>query len=143
MSVTSVINTLQALHATVTGVVSAPTAMPASLNTADMPIVLTFPAECTWGMLTAGSLRRQDRVYKVRCYVAPSVQGAGVDEGYQQCLPIIQAMAEAYLAAMAWTTSTATVFINSVQDMGLDGQLMFAGTAYRGFEFRLTVSEKW
>lgn len=135
MTIATTVAALQALHATVTGITSAPTVMPASINTADLPMVLTIPGAGTWTR-RAFDQAQQERVYLVRVFVGPTGQGT-VDEAFDAALPILQAMGVVYLA---WTL-TDVVYDMDFTDSGLDGRLLFGGQEYRGFEFRLTVRE--
>jgi hypothetical protein len=138
MSISTVIAALQSKHRGITGIASAPTAMPASINTAAMPIVLCWPGPATWDGISFDA-SQQTRTYIVRVYVQPVGQGQGVDEGYQDILPLLQAFGAAYMAD-PYLSNTVFV-IDSVSDAGLDGTLMFAGVEYRGFEFRINVVE--
>jgi hypothetical protein len=140
MSISTVITALQAKNAAITGITSAPTAMPAALNTAAMPIALVFPGVAQWSSAAIG-LNEVVRTYIVRVYVEPVGQGQGVDEGFQAAAPIMDAIGTAYLADP--TLGGAITHFNSISDMGLDGVLMFAGNTYRGFEFQVSVTSKW
>ena len=138
MSVLTTLAALQAAHLTITGIASAPTAMPAALNTATLPIALTFPSAAEWNEQAIG-LKRQFREYIIRVYVNPAAQGEGVDEGFQECLPIIQAFGEYYLGHL--TLTDAVDHIGDIRDEGI-GILPFAGVDYRGFTFHVNVTEK-
>jgi len=88
---------LQILHAGINGVASAPTAMPSNLDQIDLPIALVWPGEATWTLHAIG-LHHQDRTYIVRVFVAPVAQGvAGPDEGYQECMTLMEAFGQAYI----------------------------------------------
>lgn len=139
MSVSSVISALQAQHATLTGITSAPTRIPASLNTALLPIVITLPASGTWAHAAIG-LNRQDRSYKVRLYVAPVAQGEGVDEGYQDTITLIQTLGASYVD---WPTWVGTSF-EQLREISDSGHIVmsYAGTAFHGCEFTLSIAEK-
>lgn len=140
MTIATTIAALQALHATVTGVTSAPTTTPASINTADLPMVITIPGACTWKQEYAGG-HVTEREYIVRLFVSPVGQDT-VDEAFDAAVPIIQAIGEAYQDDPTLTAAV-THIDNNFTDTGLDGQLLFAGQAYRGCEFRVTITEKW
>lgn len=138
MATPDVVAALQSLHAAIAGVATAPIAMPASLNTADLPCVLVWPGTATWRQQAVG-LRRLEREYIVRCYVAPVAQGKGVDEGWQAALALLDAFGQAYENDIALGGMVDQ--IASVVDMGL-GVHVFAGIAYHGFEYRLKIVQK-
>lgn len=140
MTIATTVAALQALHATVTGVTKAPTVTPASINTADLPMVITIPGACTWSHEAVG-LRKQVREYIVRLFVGPVGQDT-VDEAFDAAVPIIQAMGQAYIDNPT-LTSAVTHIDQDFTDTGLDGQLLFAGNTYRGCEFRVRITEKW
>jgi len=140
VTIAATIAALQALHATVTGVRTAPTKIPASFGAADLPLVMTLPGTASWESEAVG-LHCQVREYVVRLFVQPTGQGT-VDEGFDAALPIIQAIGTAYQDDP--TLGSAVAHIDATfTDTGLDGQLMFAGQAYRGCEFRMKITEKW
>jgi hypothetical protein len=142
MSVQTTISALQTKHATITGMKSAPTAMPSVLNTADLPMALVWPADAEWSLQAMG-LRRQDRLYIVRVFVAPVAQDRPVDGGYQRCLPLIEAFGQAYQADT--TLGGAVDHINDCRDMGISGggyELTWGGMPYWGFVYRVQVTEK-
>lgn len=143
MSIATTVTKLQALHLTVSGIKSAPTTMPSSLNTAVMPIALTWPAESKW-KLQALDLNRQDRTYLVRVYVQPVAQGlAGIDDGYQKCVTLLEAFGQKYLNDMS--LGGAVDHIASIADSGVIGgsqELIGSKVEYWGFVFTLTITEK-
>lgn len=143
MSITTMISALQTVHKTITGVTSAPTAMPSNLNTAVQPIVLVWPGEATWAPQALG-YDRQDRTYEVRCYVQPVGQDkAGPENGYAACITLLQRFGEKYLDDL--TLGGVADHIASMTDSGVLGggpEMTFAGVAYWGFVFRLTIVEK-
>ena len=95
MGAGDVVDALQTIHGAVTGVTTAPTAMPAALNPGDLPMTLTYPGPAEHIEL---SFHHQgtERIYLVWLYVKPIGQGEGVDEGYQKCLPFLQRFRDAY-----------------------------------------------
>ena len=142
MSVQTTVNAIQAINAKVTGMKGAPTAMPGVLNTANLPIALVWPGEATWSLQAMG-LKRQERTYIVRVFVAPVAQDRPVDGGYQKCLPILEACGQAYQGD---TTLSGTVdHIAECRDSGVSGggvDLSWGDTAYWGFVYRISVVEK-
>lgn len=149
MTVLSTITALQALHADVDGVTSAPTAYPSSLDTSMLPCVLTLPGDGTLDLEAIGARKRSDLVYKVFVYVAPVAQGAGVDEGTQSCILLMQALMDAYVTAanIQLTTTPAQAILKTSRDSPIRhsgiGTISFGGVDFRGFTFDVGVMEKW
>ena len=145
MSVLTVYNALQAMHATITGVVKAPTAMPASLNTADMPIVITQPAGGTFSQPASG-LTKHDMEWVTWLFVKPIARGEGIDEGFQEALPFYDRFGAKYLACLNTGGAMAGI-VEQLYDIRHieppDGTVLtFAGIACRGIEFRYRTVEK-
>jgi hypothetical protein len=138
-----VISALQTLNAAITGIASAPTAMPGALNTASLPIVLVFPQQGEW-LFEAVGMGTLKRTYAVRVYVEPVGQGQGVDEAFQACLSLLDRFGDKYQATISLTVSgDTTCYVSNITDSGIDGRLLFAGIEYHGFEFKIQVTEKW
>lgn len=95
MTVTTVVTALQAINAAVTGIKSAPTAVPSSLNSADLPAVIVWPGPALSGQ-NAGFANSQ-RQYTITVYVQPFAQGQGVSEGWNNAKSYIQLLLEEYL----------------------------------------------
>lgn len=139
MSISTTITALQTVHAAISGVKTAPTAFPSVLNTATLPIVLIWPAQGDWN-LQAIDLDRCKRRYTVRCFVKPVAQGeAGIDDGYQECVTLLNAFGLAYLDDL--TLGSTVDHIRLIQDTGVSN-LRWADVAYWGFEYTLEVVEK-
>lgn len=142
MTVATTIAALQTIHLTITGVNSAPTTMPSNLDQVKKPTVLVFPAEATWNM-AAIDLRRQERVYEVRCYVQPVGQGlTGVDDGYQKTVTLLERFGQKYLTDITLGGSVDTM--RALADSGVRGGegLVWADVGWWGFVYRITVVEK-
>ncbi len=139
MSVSSVITALQVKHASLTGITTASTTVHASLNTADLPRIITLPGAATWNH-AAMAFPRSERIYIVRCYVSPIAQGEGIDEGYQDTVTMIQTMGDAYKVWQDWHGANFEQ-IATVTDGG-HVVLEYAGIMYHGVEFQLTLVEK-
>lgn len=143
MSISTTLTALQTVHATVTGVKSAPTDMPSALNTAVLPMVLVWPSAAEWN-LQALDLYRRRRDYVVRCYVQPVAQGeAGIDDGYQNCVTLIEAFGLAYMADL--TLGGVVDHIMAIRDSGVSGggmQLTWGQVPYWGFVYTVSVIEK-
>lgn len=138
MTVLLTVAALQTKHLTISGVTSAPTAMPASLNSVALPCVLVFPGEAEWTQVSIGT-RYKPRKYIIRLFVKPVAQGQGIDEGYQLTLPFFDSFATAYLNDL--TLTGAVGHLDNIKDGGA-AVLTFAGTEYHGIEFTMDVHEK-
>lgn len=140
MAISTVIAALQVRHAALTGVTSAPTAMPASLASSMLPIVLVLPGEATWSTTRIGGPALQERVMLVRCYVAPVAQGQGVDQGYTAAVALLETFGDSYRTD--FSAGTGYQMLRPFTDTG---HVIMAwgneGQAYHGFEFKLTVRE--
>ena len=143
MTVLTTISALQTKHLGVTGMKSAPTAMPSNLDQVTLPVALVWPGEATWDM-QAIDLKRQDRTYLVRVYVQAVAQGiAGPDEGYQAAAALLERFGAAYMADLS--LGGAVDHISAVRDSGVSGggfELLWGGVTYWGFVYRVTVVEK-
>ena len=140
MSITTTLATLQAKHLAIVGITTAPTNWPSSINTADLPMAITLPAEGTWTTAAIG-LDRQDRTYRIMVYVEPLGQRT-VDERMDAVIPLIGSLGAAYLGDLGIAADTN---IDQVQLPITDSGptvLTFAEIDYIGFEMRLTITEK-
>lgn len=140
MSISSVIAAMQTIHASISGVTSAPTAIPGALNTAALPTVIMLPGPGEWLNLTTDhTLARQVRDYHVNVYVAPIAQGEGIDEGYQTTLTLLQLFGDEYVSDI--TGGGAFEQMRIIRDTG-HTVLRYADIDYHGFTFILNVKEK-
>ena len=143
MTVSATIAALQTIHKTITGVVSAPTAMPSNLDQVTLPAALVWPGEATWDMQAIG-LKRQERSYIVRVFVQAVAQGiTGPDQGYQACVGLLQSFGAKYLADI--TLGGVADHITALRDSGVSGggfELMWGQVPYWGFVYRVSVVEK-
>lgn len=141
MSIATTITAFQSLHASITGVTSAPEKLPATLDANRLPLVFTWPGPTAvdgWEMQEGWSFAQ--RTYVVRCYVAlVSRKNTGIDDGYQEVIPLLQKFGVAYTSNPR--LSGAIGLMDSVTDSGAS-ILDYAGTEYHGFEFRMNVAEK-
>ena len=137
MSVASVISDLQTRHAAITGITTASTTMPASLNTASLPIVLVFPGEARHNPRRLSDTESY-RTYLVRCYVAPVAQGQGIDESWQDVITLLDRFVTSY--AQSHAVGTSARIGHPYSD---SGHIVseFAGIAYHAFEFALPIRE--
>lgn len=145
MSIQTIIAALQARHALVTGVVSAPTAYPGSLPAANLPLVLTD--------LTTFEEHQEahdedapvfDGVFRVRGFCLPSNLGQGIDEGRQKALTVLDALLANYRGDAGLTT---TAFIRSDVKGSTRGRVVndlpYGDQAYYGFEIMVLVQERF
>ena len=151
MSLSDTLGYLQTINAGVSGIKSAPTKYPRVFNTAQLRMILTWPDACDWMHITAGDLRRQDRVWRLECYVTPLTQGQGIDGPIQDCMELLLLLAEEYLDVdnLLLNSSSPQVFIQTDgASLNDDGYQVLRyppgeGTAYHGFIFRVRITEKW
>lgn len=153
MSVSATVTGIQAVNAAVSGVTSAPTAMPASLNTADLPLAITIPGPCEWANQSDGHAF-QFRTYYVRFYVNPISQDIPADGGFQDAMTLIQAVGNAYIEDTTFGGVVNTVRLDDgfgppITDGGVRGDMTWGPPGqppfYWGFEFQIVVkeSETW
>ncbi len=143
MSLTTVRNAICAKLLTVAGIHSAPTRMPASINSGDCPLALVLPGPCSWSQEAIG-LQKQLRTWIVRVYVKPVAQGQPVEEGFADCEPILQALATALLndPTLGDTVDTLQIKENQLTDNGI-GDYTFGDVHYVGFEMRVPIKESY
>jgi len=149
MSVSATVTGIQAVNAAITGVTSAPTTLPSSLNTAMLPCAITIPGPCEWANESDG-MGKQFRTYFVRFYVKPIAQDITADGGFQDCLTLLQAVGAAYMADTTFGGVVTTVRGSdgpqpAITDGGVRGDMTYGGapesTAYHGFEFQIVTKE--
>lgn len=144
MSVAATVAQIQAMAATVPGIVSAPVERFASLNGVSLPLVYTTPGPAEWNPHAIG-LRRQDRTYILEVYAGAVAQGRGIDQMYQLALLLLDGFGELFLSREGqslWGT---------VDHIGVDGgrwkdtglQTLTVGEVdYWGFQIELPVTQK-
>lgn len=153
MSITATIDLIQTVNRGVAGVRLAPAlaAYPLKADTADLPLVLTWPAEGTWQSELGGSKRRQDRTYRVICFVEPLGQSE-MPKRLDSAAVLLQAMIETWVAPSTAALASpinagdkqVTVEVGRPQeDTGITPSLSIGGLPHFGFELRLRVRELW
>jgi hypothetical protein len=155
MTITTTLAAMQTLNRSVTGITTAPTSWPVSLNTAGLPLAITFADEGqTFG--TFGSNISQ-RVYTITVYVMPSQQGLGIDEGIKASHVLLQAMIDAYrdsdnalLVSGTYQASIRSGEDAPITDSGFQpypyppqAPVYESTPLYFGFQLRVTVKETW
>jgi hypothetical protein len=141
MSIATVRAAAAAKALTITGMVSAPVAVPNKLNAADLPCMVVFAGPATWSHETfgiAGETAR--RSYFLRFYVAPIIAGIP-GEKYAEAEVLLQRAGKAFLAA---TDLEGSIFHDwSVTDGGIVENLAYGPPsneqAYLGFVLTLSA----
>ena len=127
---------LQTGHAEIEGVITTPVTMPASIDNADMPLVLVLPRRAMHQEPRIGG-PGSERDYDVRVYVGPVASGLGVDERYQESVTLLQAFIEYYYQHNKVLSS---VIMPNWMDSGIYPQ-NFGGVEWQGFEINITLKE--
>jgi len=141
MTIATVRAAFQTFLGSVTGIVSAPARMPASINTADLPIALTHAGPGRWMQGSIGQ-KQQIRNMIVNVYVQPVAQNVPVEQGYAACEPILEAIGDALLddPTLSDVVSTLQVQENEMTDGGIV-VLVYGDVPYHGVQ--LTIPTKW
>lgn len=151
MTISATVTALQAIHAGITGVKSAPTSLPQSIVTSSLPMAFTWPGPTialvnTHGWTAAPGWYMQHRIYIVRCYVKPIAQGSGFDDGYQTAITLLQRFGEAYMATGNQNLGGLIAHLGpGISDGGVRGDMQWVtggDVFYTGFEFRIEAVEK-
>ena len=149
MSVSATVTGIQTVNATISGITSAPTALPGSPTTASMPLVIVIPGPCEWEPASDG-WGHQFRTYYVRFYVNPITQDVAADGGYQDCLTLIQAVGDKYLTDTTFGGVVNTVRLDDglgppITDGGVRSDMTWGPAGqppfYWGFEFQIITKE--
>lgn len=147
MAITDTYAKLVALNAASSGITLAPAELPLSINDDQLPIVLTIVGPASWNQHAAG-LYRQQRSYTIRCFVKPVGEGLGPDEGYKLCLAPLYALGRTYVTNVTLDGTVDHIGLRGeFRDSGVingtqDPRMVFAGTAYYGFDLTLEITEK-
>jgi hypothetical protein len=147
--VTSTIALIQAIAAGIPGVKLAPSRYPASVNTSDLPMALTWAGPATSQPLTFGIVKRKS----VRTYdVAVFVEALGQDIGHNR-IAAANTMLQAFLDAFLTNTQLAANLriTDEIRDTGVvtgdssfsgtQARLIYNGQAFTGFVISLVVNE--
>ena len=141
MTVAATVTAIQTVNAAVTGMTSAPTAMPSQLTTAVLPLAITIPGPAEWQNNSDG-WGFQFRSYYVRVYVKPVSQDIVADGGFQDAMTLIQRFGDAYIADTTFGGAVNTVRLDdgfgpAISDGGVSGQMTWGaapeGANYWGF----------
>lgn len=143
MTIQTTVSALQSLHSAITGVTSAPTALPITIDARRLPLVFSWPGPTSpagWAS-SAGQWYRTERTYIIRCYVAEvTADGSTQDDaGYQAAALLLQRFGVAYMGDP--NLDGAVAHLGAILDSGV-AILDYGGKDYHGFEFRLDITEK-
>jgi hypothetical protein len=145
MTIATVITAVQGVNAGIAGITSAPTTIPGSLNTADLPMMLCFVGPGEPERVSDFSLHF--RTFYIRCYVKPISRDIGPDAGYSEAYGLLQSVIEEYLSditfggAVQHTGTGARYDPPTMEDSGIQA-MEYAGTLYHGFEIVITTKEQ-
>lgn len=150
MSIASTITALQARHALIANVTSAPDYAPDTMPAGNLPCVLVdaLDGQTQW-RAHAGNVAVEERTYLVRLLVAPL--GLGTPEQQRALtVTILGDLLASYRGNVA-ASSAATIQIEKpggVRDtgprpFGPNGPVVFGAESYYGAEVRLLIEERY
>ena len=142
MTVLTTISKLQALHLTITGIVSAPTERFASINSVKLPLVFVSPGPALWNPHAIG-FKRQDREYTIEVIAGAVSQGRGIDQNYQKAVGLLDGFGSLYINNQ--TLDHTVDHIGADEGRWSDTGIMeieIAGAKFWGFSITLPVTEK-
>jgi hypothetical protein len=114
--------------------------MPGSLISADLPIALTYPGTVVWKTQAIG-YRRSEVDWLLRVYVRAIGTGKGIDEGFQETIPLIDSVGQTIWANLTLDDTVDQILENTIQCSGVM-VIPFAGVEFHAFEYRFTTVEK-
>lgn len=95
MATLDIYEDLQTINAALSEIKTAPTRFPAVLNDSDLPMAVAYPEDAEHRPASTKTARRW-RNWAIRVYVKAAPLGAGIDEGFQDTMPIVDALVDAY-----------------------------------------------
>lgn len=142
MAVLTTIAKLQELHLTISGIVSAPTERPASINSVKLPLVMVTPGPADWNPHAIG-LKRQQRRYTIEVIAGAVAQGRGIDQNYQKAVGLLDGFGSLYMGnqTLDHTVDHIGVDDGMWSDSGIL-EIEVAGAKFWGFAISLDVIEK-
>lgn len=148
MSISTTIAALQALHAEVAGVQSAPLAYPASMVPSELPCVLVYtgPGVMEWES-HGGDLVLDGQTYLCRWFIQ-SVAVGSVDEGMQQAIVMLDRAKTLYrvtdrLSNTAEVVMSAGDGQQAIRNSGVRSDLVYGDAGpFRGFEVQVSIVER-
>lgn len=141
MTISTILTALQARHAAITGVKTAPTTYPASIEASDCPYVLTDPwrGKTSWDS-HGGDLAISERIYRVRVFYQPAV--FNLDQGKQGAIALLTAMLAGYTSDDTVTSEAAILIERDIEDSGVVEALPYGENQYIGFTVLLPIEER-
>jgi hypothetical protein len=146
MSITATIAAFQTRHAAIAGVTTAPTIYPSGINAADLPLMLTdaLKGKTEWET-HGGDAALETRGYRVRFFCLPTGLGAGIDQGKQQAISVLDAVLASYRTNPTLSSTVAIRIEVGVEDTGPRADMQYTDpeTRYWGFELVVPVEERY
>lgn len=141
MTISSICAALQTRHQLISGVRTAPTAYPGSIEASDCPYVLVDPwkGKTSWDS-HGGDLAISERIYRVRVFYQPST--FNLDQGKQGAITLLEAMLEGYKNSATVTSAAAILLERDIEDSGVVETLAYGENAYIGFTVLLPIEER-
>ena len=125
---------------------------PLKADTADLPLILTVPADATWSTKgVEGALRREDRTYRILAFVEPLGQSE-LPTRMLAAATLLQTVKDLILSTPAladpvsygdYQVTLEQSLENPHQDDGITPNQMIGGVNYHGWEIRVRVRELW
>ena len=141
MSIATTIAALQAIHAAISGVVSAPTDRPVDVPGARLPCIIVRPGALTLSQEGRG-LAGKTRAYEGVALVSAPNQGRGVSEGLTKSHALMEAFAAAYEARIEGGALSTGGIVVGYRDAGEPQALLGYGAGeFEGFTFSVDVWE--
>lgn len=142
MGITATVATLQTLHATISGVTSAPTARPVEVAPASLPCVIVRPGALALGR-EGRSLAGRTRSYEGICLVVVPNQGRGISEGLARSHALMDAFGAFYEEQIEGGSDLSTGgVIVGYRDGGEPQSLIgYGASEFEGFTFTVEVWE--
>lgn len=141
MTIAGICTALQTRHALISGVTSAPTAYPASIEASDCPYVLSDPWRGKTGWEShGGDLSISERIYRVRVFYQPAA--FNLDQGKQGAITLLEAMLVGYKSDATVTADAAILLERDIEDSGVVENLPYGESSYIGFTVLLPVEER-
>ena len=144
MSILTVYDALQAIHRSTTGIKKAAERLPDSFNTDDLPYAYLRVEAGEWTRVSDWS--QHFTTFVTTVFVKPVGQGTR-DDGFKIAARLCQELGEKYLSditlggVVQHMGRGARYDPPTVEDGGIR-EIAYAGTAYWGFEYRITVKEQ-
>jgi hypothetical protein len=138
MTLAQMIDAFQTINRAIPGIATAPAsgATPQTLDAVSLPCALTLPGPASY----QGRVWKSTRAYVVRVYVAPADHDAGV--AFLAGLTLLDAVGACYRALPARVGAGVMHYAaGELSDAGFLATISYAGVAYFGVEFRITVQE--